>query len=191
MKIDLGCGENKKEDFIGMDISPLPRVDYVVDLAKEPLPFQDNTVDEVYTKSFLEHLEIEGIIHVMEEVWRVSRNGARVELNVPHFSSCYAADEFHKTFFRCRSFGQLLGGQYLKTSRQFEYPCQYRIIRRRITFEKIPFLFWNYLVEPIVNLSWKITLFWEHSFLVNLFPGLKLILELEVVKQRAINTHRK
>ena len=39
LKIDLGCGSNKKEGYIGVDILDVPGVDYVTDLSKNPLPF--------------------------------------------------------------------------------------------------------------------------------------------------------
>ena len=41
LKIDLGCGSNKKEGYVGVDILDVPGVDYVTDLSKDPLPFDD------------------------------------------------------------------------------------------------------------------------------------------------------
>ena len=47
MKIDFGCGKNKKSGFIGVDILKLEGVDIVDDLSITPYPFKDNTADEI------------------------------------------------------------------------------------------------------------------------------------------------
>lgn len=44
LRIDLGCGAAKKSGTIGLDFSPLPGVDHVLDLTSQPLPFADQTV---------------------------------------------------------------------------------------------------------------------------------------------------
>jgi hypothetical protein len=47
VRIDLGCGPNKKDGYFGVDMLPLKGVDLVTDLEKG-LPFiPDNSVDEV------------------------------------------------------------------------------------------------------------------------------------------------
>ena len=55
--IDLGCGQRKKEGRIGIDAVDFPSVDIVADL-ENGLPFlPDNSVDQVYCRSFLEHVK--------------------------------------------------------------------------------------------------------------------------------------
>ena len=55
LKIDLGCGEEKMPDAIGVDIEKLPGVDIICDLKKFPWPFKDSSFNEIYCSHMLEH----------------------------------------------------------------------------------------------------------------------------------------
>ena len=46
-KLDVGCGEKKREGFIGMDILPLKLVDIVHDMNDVPWPFNGNEFEKV------------------------------------------------------------------------------------------------------------------------------------------------
>jgi len=80
--IDIGCGVKKKPGTIGLDIRPLPGVDRVVDLTREPLPFEDSSVDSIFSSHCIEHLP--DPIHVFKEMTRVARHGASLEIWVPY-----------------------------------------------------------------------------------------------------------
>jgi len=54
--LDIGCGQKKIEGAIGIDFSPYSVADIVLDLNKEKLPFEDSSVDFIYTSHALEHL---------------------------------------------------------------------------------------------------------------------------------------
>lgn len=56
LRLDIGCGSNKKSSFVGIDKLNAPGVDYVVDLENELLPFEDHSVSSVYSYHCLEHL---------------------------------------------------------------------------------------------------------------------------------------
>ena len=82
IKIDLGCGGNKHEGCFGIDWSrENSDADIIADL-NNGIPLLDNTVDEVFTSHFLEH--IGDLIGMMKEIHRVCKNGARVHIWVPH-----------------------------------------------------------------------------------------------------------
>lgn len=76
LKIDLGCGFYPKEGYIGIDnyhgsrsqqeTGRIP--DIVCDLNVEPIPFGDNSVDEVHSCHFLEHVDIS---RMLDEIFRV------------------------------------------------------------------------------------------------------------------------
>lgn len=89
-KLDLGCGPNKKEGFIGIDQYEMKGVDHVLDLSKERLPFDDGTVDEIHSSHFFEHLTPQGRCHVANEMYRVMKPGAKAFIIVPHWASCRA-----------------------------------------------------------------------------------------------------
>jgi len=97
VKIDIGCGKNKREGFHGIDAIKFDGVDTVMDVRKEPLPFKDGEVEEVYCSHFIEHLDGEERVAFYNELYRVMKVGAKMTLVVPHWSSGRAyGDPTHK-----------------------------------------------------------------------------------------------
>lgn len=96
LKLDLGCGKNRKEGFIGVDTIKFDNVDIVADLT-QPWPWEDNTVSEVNCSHFVEHLEARERIHFVNELHRVLKPGAKAYITVPCWSSSRAyGDMTHK-----------------------------------------------------------------------------------------------
>jgi len=56
VKLDLACGQRPREGFEGVDI--WPKAQHVVNLMKFPWPWKDNTVDELHSSHFIEHLPL-------------------------------------------------------------------------------------------------------------------------------------
>lgn len=84
LKIELGGGKRARGDgFVNVDICD--GADVRCDLDRDRLPFEDGSVDEVYSSHCLEHLS--NPYHLLHEVARVCREGARVEVRVPHWLS--------------------------------------------------------------------------------------------------------
>jgi SAM-dependent methyltransferase len=71
IKIDIGCGKNKREGFTGIDIIDFEGVDIVMNAGKEKWPFKDGSVDEVHASHFVEHLEPMERVHFVNELYRV------------------------------------------------------------------------------------------------------------------------
>ena len=102
-KLNLGCGEKRIPGFLGVDRIKTPAVDVAHDLNKFPYPFADNSTDEVLLDNALEHLD--DVIKVMEEIYRICKNGAPVRIYAPYFKSNSAfTDPTHKNFFTETSF---------------------------------------------------------------------------------------
>jgi predicted SAM-dependent methyltransferase len=96
MKIDLGCGAYKSEGLLGVDILEHPNVDIQHDLNIFPWPFENDSVDYVQANHVLEH--VANFIGSVEEIWRISKSGAIIEVRCPH-ASCFPtvwADPTHK-----------------------------------------------------------------------------------------------
>jgi SAM-dependent methyltransferase len=89
VQIDLGCGPAKRPGFIGLDYADLPEVDHVLDLTKDRYPFDDASVDSVFSAHFLEHIAEPN--HVFSEIGRIAKNGARIEFWTPYAFSDEAA----------------------------------------------------------------------------------------------------
>ena len=87
LKLDLGCGKNKRPGFIGVDIENFDGVDVQTNLGVAPWPWKDGSVGEVYCSHFLEHLNGEGRIHFFNELYRVLIPDGRAQLITPHWRS--------------------------------------------------------------------------------------------------------
>jgi SAM-dependent methyltransferase len=82
VRIDLGCGNAKQPGFLGLDAFPGEQVDHVLDLTTDRYPFDDGTVDEVFSAHFLEHIDEPN--HVFREIGRVCRDRARISFWTPY-----------------------------------------------------------------------------------------------------------
>ena len=101
--LDIGCGPAKKEGFLGIDKLELPGVDYVADLESGLGFLPDNSVDEIYTSNFIEH--IDNLELFMKECHRALKPGAEIRIYVPHFSNpWFYSDYTHKRFFGLYTF---------------------------------------------------------------------------------------
>jgi SAM-dependent methyltransferase len=157
LRLDIGSGVRKREGFIGVDVSPGASVDVRGDLEKG-LPFKDDTFSEVWMNHVFEHLT--DPVAAMEEVWRVCKHGATVEIRGPHFSmpSLVWGDPTHKR------------GLSLTTFQYFNGSCHYANARFRIESCKLqkgntsfqecgwkmwywPFVVPNFLIEKLINSS--------------------------------------
>jgi predicted SAM-dependent methyltransferase len=103
IKIDLCCGKYKPESYIGVDIFKQPEVDIVFDLTKVPWPFEDSSVDEVRAHDAIEHLPDK--IQTMNEIWRICKSGALVDIFVPSTDGRGAfQDPTHVSYWNLNSF---------------------------------------------------------------------------------------
>jgi len=97
VKIDLGCGPKKKEGFIGIDQYKFDGVDIVCQLGREPLPFDNDSVSEVNTTHFIEHLTAEERVQLFNELYRIMKVDAKIFMVVPYWGSSRAyGDPTHK-----------------------------------------------------------------------------------------------
>lgn len=96
LRLDLGCGKNKLAGFFGVDSLKMEGVDSVLDL-REPWPWLDDTVDEVHSSHFVEHLTNAERIHFWNELYRVLKVGAPARIITPNWShACAYGDPTHQ-----------------------------------------------------------------------------------------------
>lgn len=181
MKLDIGCGQNKKNGFIGLDCLEMSEVDIVCDLDKEKIPLENSIVKEVYSRHFMEHTT--NLVSVMEEIWRICEDNAKITIAVPYYNSIGAfRDPTHKIFFtydtfdyftvtdKYPSFYSEAKFEIIKKSILF-YPFESNIFGRLRLFHMMP-------IHIIANLF---PYLYEHSFL-KLFSARDLYIELKVIK---------
>lgn len=88
MKLNLGCGLNRREGYVNVDKVAAAGCapDVVHDLECFPWPFDTGGAEEVVLSHVLEHLgrDPDVFIGVMQELYRVCAPGAHVCIVVPH-----------------------------------------------------------------------------------------------------------
>ena len=122
IKLDLGCGINKRAGFLGVDRRRFPGVDGVTDLTQKHWLFDapqlgsvklvaattpdgrtgftlpDDSVAEVHCSHFLEHLDHNQAkperVRFMNELWRVLVPGGKATIITPHWASHRAYGDF-------------------------------------------------------------------------------------------------
>lgn len=86
LKLDLGCGETPVKGFAGVDLYS-PTAEFRCDLMKFPWPWSDESVAEVTSSHFLEHVPGKLRIKFMDELWRVLIPEGVATFVVPYYSS--------------------------------------------------------------------------------------------------------
>lgn len=95
-KLNLGCGEFKKEGYINIDIYPHLKPEVLHDLNKLPYPFPENEFELIEVSHVLEHLE--DVFNVMRELHRILKPDGKLIIRVPHFSRGLTHPEHKRGF---------------------------------------------------------------------------------------------
>jgi len=128
LRVDIGCGDRKPEGFIGVDVCPGPAVDIVADISKQ-FPFADDSVDELRAYDVVEHLPDR--INTMNEIWRVCKPGAKIDILVPSTDGRGAfQDPTHISFWNINSFGYycIEFPGYLYLCRKYGFKGAFRLL---------------------------------------------------------------
>jgi SAM-dependent methyltransferase len=101
MKLNLGCCDDVRPDYVNVDITP--RAGVVVADLREDWPWDDSTVEFILAHDIIEHLPDK--IHTMNEAWRVLAPGGVIEIAVPTTNGPGAfQDPTHVSYWNERSF---------------------------------------------------------------------------------------
>jgi len=169
-QLNLGCGRKLMPEAVNVDINPVTGADLIHNLNQRPWPLPDSHFDKIFAFDVIEHCT--DVIAVMEEIHRVSRDGAVVSITTPHFSSANAyIDPTHRHRLSVQSFDYVTGSNDLS----FYTATQYKYRARQIVFA--PSLL-NRIVGRAANR-------WPQRYEERwawLFPAWFIYVELEVVK---------
>jgi len=88
MKLNLGCGSNKIPGYTNVDVEPSCEPDLVHDFTKAPLPFEDNSVEEILFFHTVEHISKKLHHAIFNEFWRVLKPGGTLIVSYPEFRVC-------------------------------------------------------------------------------------------------------
>ena len=102
IKLNIGAGRTYIPGFVNVDISE--KADISLDLNCERLPFDDNSVDLVFTYHLLEHLS--DYLFALGEIHRVIKHGGQLLIGVPYVTSTEfnLVNPYHKQHFNEYSF---------------------------------------------------------------------------------------
>jgi len=117
MKLNYGCGETRLVGFVNIDIEESVKPDLVLDLRKQPFPYEANTVDIIQCIHNLEHIEQKYWVQIFGEFWRVLKPEGEFRLAYPEFEKIsHNFLENHlglRDFWRATLYGrQLYPGDY-------------------------------------------------------------------------------
>jgi len=104
-------------------------VDVIADVTAQ-LPFADGAADEILLDNVIEH--IPDIPRLMHELHRIGRDGARLVIRTPHFTSLSSWRDpthvHHLSYFSLDHFTRAQVAHYTSAGRGFE------IVERRLSF---------------------------------------------------------
>jgi SAM-dependent methyltransferase len=102
VRLDLGTG-SKRSGSLRLARAPSDDTDALATL-DGGLPFQDNSIDEVFVGYTLEHAA--DFVGALEELWRVSKPGALIHIFLPHATSPWATsrDPRHQRQYTIETF---------------------------------------------------------------------------------------
>ena len=84
IRLDVGCGENCQNGFVGMDRRKLKGVDIVHDLEVFPYPLPDDCCLMIMGSHIVEHIKPWLFIDFMNELWRVMKPKGQLAIVHPY-----------------------------------------------------------------------------------------------------------
>lgn len=165
-KLNLGCGERKKEGYINVDWKAGLEPEVIHDLNVFPYPFPDNSIDLIEADHIFEHLDRP--FFVMRELHRILKPGASLNIKVPHFSRGLAHAE-HRHGFDV-TFPLYFNKNFAHEAFEAAGRSEFRLARMRLRWHAFPHLLaragHGWLTIAILLALDKVL-----SFLANLSPN--------------------
>ena len=153
-------------------------MDVVHDLNKYPYPFEDNQFERIILSHVAEH--IEDLVSFMEEIYRIAKPDAILEIHSPHYSSCNAyIDPTHLHYFSLLTFDFFCGD----TKHGYIVTSKFTIVKRDVEFwplhDKLKWVPYNWLGPRWLARN-HIVLY--ERFFAFIFPMKEFLVHLKVIK---------
>lgn len=87
LKLDLACGQRKKEGFLGVDLLS-EEADIRCNLEEYPWPFEDGSVYEINCSHYVEH--VRDLVKFVNEVHRILMPHGTITIIAPYYTSIRA-----------------------------------------------------------------------------------------------------
>lgn len=92
-RIHVGCGPERLEGWVNVDIVALPSVDLVLDVSRS-LPFRD--AEALFAEHFLEHLRLPEALRFLELAHQALAPGAWLRLSTPNLAWLWQSQPPHQ-----------------------------------------------------------------------------------------------
>lgn len=139
-KIDIGCGLFKKPRFTGIDSFDYSNKypgEFICGQIPEVLSiFEDNSIDEIYAKHFIEHIPQPKVIFTFNEIYRILKVNGVFEIFVPPSTGRGAyCDPTHLSFWNDMSFRYYDMRWCRELSQSYGIDCDFKIIENKVLDE--------------------------------------------------------
>lgn len=186
--LNLGCGKDYKESFeqellgglyteewVNLDNNKSMKADIYADVNKK-LPFEDNTFDLILASHILEH--IDNPILFLEEIYRIAKKDAKIEIRIPHFSHFTAyGDLTHKRYFSSYIFKH-----FEEWKGYYSDKMDFEVTKIRFTSIRIKTKWWHYIYSGLSDLFLNISPAFTDQFLSKILLCSEINFQLKVLK---------
>lgn len=183
-KLHLGSGTDYRKGWVNLDNNPDLKSDCNVDLETESIPYPDNYFDYVYSHHTLEH--IRNFPFIIDELWRVCKKGAIIEIIVPHFTSIVRKYPYHVTPFGIDTFKYYEINDMFTKERYGNRRTRLNVLKEKLSIafsehknKKLAWTCYLNILNPLFNFSH----FWQILMERYFYGGFdEIYYKLEVVK---------
>jgi len=149
-RLNLGCGSEYRKGWINIDMDKRWKPDILCDVEKG-IPLKDDSIEKVFIKHVLEHIDPRKFSYVMSEVFRVCKNNAIIKIYCPYFSCSIT----YKTI------------DHISQITYYTFDCipGFKVVKKRLHFFRKSFGYNNKFLSIILKILNPI-----FSFFPNLFP---------------------
>lgn len=172
-KIELGCGTEKPDGFLGVDIAETDETDLIQNLDEPDWDLPSNHFEVIRAIDVFEHLQNPD--NFMEELYRIATPSATIQIRGPHISSQNWHDPTHRRLLGSRTFEH-----YTRDSRfGFYTDSLFEVVNYEIQFQWARVDAYRRIMETIAN-RWTYT--YERTSLSRLFPATNIEFEITPIK---------
>ncbi len=170
LNIGAGLDPLRRPGTVTLDCNPATNPDVLHDLNSRPWPFETDAFDQIICRDVIEHMP--NITETMEEIHRVGRSGALVQITTPHFSCANSfTDPTHLFHLGLFSF------DYFTGANQWGFYTKVRFKQTRRILYFYPGLF----RRPIAWFANRYPEMYEKKF-AWIFPAWFIDFEFEIIK---------
>ena len=184
IKLNLGAGKDKVQEYYNVDLIELPGTDIVADLNNTLDQIPNSSVEAIYSRGCFEH--IKKFTSLITELHRICVPGALIKTIVPHFSNpYYYSDPTHVQQFGLYTMHYFMDEKVqirrkvpsYYTSARFELKSIKILFYRETLFDKL----FDTIFGKIININIHTQDIYERRFCY-FFPASQIVYEIKVIK---------